>query len=224
MMDNKLLILYPRDATTSFLNPILYHLFNHADERFIYLLTSSSNRDLRTELSKQIQEIDCNTVIYLGHGSSKSLGSIEQLESSDVFFLNANELSIFSNKNFICLSCNSNELLRKNYKDFNIEAIGFGDLPTGWPDITSVRQYNQDAYKGITDEIINEFNDSIVDIMKFSVTDYLNKKLSMNEVFNLLTLRINKKISTLYKSDSQKNMILNDIFLTMKQEMKYFTS
>ena len=167
--------------TTLFLYSIIEHLFNNVNNKYLHFLTASSNLELRNELFKLINDTDCNTILYLGHGSSKSLGSMHPEDTDQVFYFGANEFSIFSNKNVICLSCNSNELLNKHYKGLNIEAIGFGDLPTGWPDITSVRQYNQDAYKGITNEIINQFNESLAEIIKYSVTDFVNRKLSILE-------------------------------------------
>jgi hypothetical protein len=220
-MSNKILIVFPVDNTTSFLEAIIMHLYKVVHSSNIIVFKEESNLDLRNKLMKGFNEIDFNTILYLGHGNSDNLGSVSNEHNPNSFLLTKEDLQIFSNKNFISLSCNSNELIKKIKHHEDRESIGFGDLPTGWPDITSVRQYEQNAYSGITDEIINQFKDCIVSIMKYSLADYLNKGETIPQFYNSLVLRINKKISDFYKADYRRNMILNEILYSMKHEMRY---
>lgn len=220
-----MLILFPIDSTTVFLEEIIIYLYKKVHSSYFGLLKIEATPESRNNALTQIQNTSFDTILYLGHGTSNMLGTMNNLvEHQGEVFLRVEDFKIFQGKKLLLLSCNSGQLLFKTRKYGYKEGIGFGDLPTDWHDISSAREFDMNAYKGITDDTIKDFKNCIVDIIKWCIIDCLNKKLHFKDLYNLIILRINKQITSFFKEDARNFGVLNDILYTMKKDIYYLNN
>ncbi|WP_157816229.1 hypothetical protein [Spirosoma pollinicola] len=121
---------------------------------------------------------DGEVILFLGHGSSNCLYGSPHPSNEKSEFLSKDKLSILNNKNFFCLSCNSYEFIKRNKKFTTIiNAVGFGDLPTDWVEIVNAREFDNNAYPGITADIVAEFSSILVELHKLTFRDYFHRNL-----------------------------------------------
>ena len=218
-MNKKILILFPKDATTDFLDEIVDYLSKNVNPALFAVVRVEGTDQSHKIALKQITDPVYGVVIFLGHGTSSALyGAVEAKYKNETFITSKN-FQVFKKKSIILVSCESKSLLKKQKAVGIIEAIGFGDLPTDWKDISSARESDINAYKGLTPDLTSLFRIALVEILKYSLADFINRGLSITQLYELLLLRTNKRIVKYYLVDRIAMTPVSDTLLRMKQEL-----
>jgi hypothetical protein len=213
------IIIHSIDETTEFLSSISKELiacFENSVKCF------KINSDLlNDDIYRYIESIEDNSIIlFLGHGGSSYLCRENRSK-----FVTKEHLKLFNGKSLFCLSCRSQEFLESNFKFNSIKnAIGFGDLPTDWNDISGARENDSNAYKDVNENIISEYRLILVELIVKSFTDFFKRSLDFEGIYNYFNLHLNKKISEVILRDKSQtdNRILSDLLYEIKLEMKKF--
>lgn len=202
------------DDTTDFLEGIYTYLKENteAEINLIRLIT----REDHSAFFEFIHKIDDNELIlFLGHGTSHGLsGARTNIYETDAF-ITERQLNVFKNKKVILLSCRSDQYLNTYFKDCGLKsAIGFPNLITDFQEIEE--HDNPKRVEDITKEDVELFKNAIIDIVKYSLGDYININLTIFHLFNRIKLRINKRIIKFYIETSNKGKLplgkmLNDM-------------
>lgn len=222
--NSKTLILFPKDSTTDFLEEVVVHLFQTVHSALFSLMRIEPSDESHQYSLEQIQNSVHDTILFLGHGTSDSLSGACEGKYRKEKFITTKDFGVFNGKRLILVSCDSCTLIRKGKAYGFKEAIGFGDLPTDWNDIHSAREADINAYKGFTEQTIESFRNCLVEIVKYSIPDFLNNNLTLSEFYNLIFLRINKRIARHYIANRKINLPLSDTLLRMKQETLYINN
>jgi hypothetical protein len=192
MMANKIIIIYPIDPTTDFLNQVVKSVQESFPEN-TYLIRPGLNFDLTflpDEIAKMYTSKDL--IIFLGHGNSSYLFGSTDKEGKKTRLLERNDIyRIFENKNLILFSCYSNELLRKPNQIR--EYIGFGNMPTDWNEIIAERDLVDLNYlKGLSENSLNGFKSFLVQMMCTALKKTFKNPNYMREIYLELRLELNK--------------------------------
>lgn len=225
-MKNDILLIYPQDVTTDFLQGIPDFLFKrHGEHRFVHHRIGMSETDTQSCISGIEQAANDTFIIFLGHGSSLGFMGARGEESGPELLIEQANSHILQEKSIFCLSCRSSEFLEKQ----QLKGIGFGDLTTEWAEVISRREYNEvGAYchpKGnIRKEDIEYANTILVDVVRHSLHDAITHQLSLQDLHLRLKLRFNRAIFNLVKDNtpSQVRWAAN-LLLEAKTEMKHFS-
>lgn len=218
MNNGPMLVIFPKDPTTDFLQDIVVYLTAEVTSRRISVLRIEPSDESHRYSLEQIEASGCASIVFLGHGSSTSLSGAMSNTYRCEKFISLKNINVFKGKKLVLLSCNSESLIKSAKLSGYDEAIGFGDLPTDWNDVQAAREYDVNAYRGFSQEIIEKFRYSLVEIIKFSLADFLNDGLTFKDLRNLMFLRLNKRIAKYYVSNREFNLPLSDALLKMKQE------
>lgn len=217
----KNLILLPHDPTTTFLEEIVSYIYQTVHVSLFDFVKIEPNDDAHKVAIDSIKKSNYETIIFFGHGTSVSLhGATDGQYKNDKFITSSNS-EIFKGKKVIFVSCESSNLIKRIKKVGYTEAIGFGDLPTDWNDVQAARELDPKAYKGFSEGNIELFKKSLVEIIKFSLSEFLTNNKSMTELYHLLQLRINKRIVKFYLEKRIINQPLTDSLFNMKQELSF---
>lgn len=214
--------IYPSDETTKFLLEIPNKISARFGHQSVQNITVLPNDESYSNCLDEIAKIPSNSVvIFMGHGQEDKLWGAE----SDGFvkkpFILKNQAKVFSNKHLLCLSCNSNDYIKGTFSFSKIiSSIGFGSLPT---DMTEVENSKKLKELGINDNVINKYKEILVELVSESLCDMLEKTLTFAELSNILTLRLNKKISEVVLKDKHNAdmKILSDLLFQMRTEMVF---
>lgn len=216
--NRKTLILFPKDSTTNFLEEIVAYIHQTVQPSMFSFIRIEPSDESHKNSIEEIQNPIYDTILFLGHGTSFSLYGSREGEYRNERFITIKDFGVFKSKKIILVSCDSHTIIKKAKANGFEEAIGFGDLPTDWNDIQSAREIDINAYKGFNEKVIESFRNSLVDIVKYSISDYLNNNLSLIQCYKLIFLRINKRIAKYYCADRENNLPLSYALLRMKQE------
>lgn len=214
-MNKKIHILYPKDETTDFLEGVFSNCF---EKIIVYRFISRENYDDFFEIIRNIPNDDL--IIFLGHGSSSLLSGTITREFEYKVFISEYQLKIFENKTIILVSCRSNQYLQKFFKESRIKrAIGFPNLITELEEIEN--HDNEEIIDIISDIDIENFRNDLVYFLSKTLEDFINYDLNLKQFFNILKLRINKKIIFHLNKDSSSSVyitMLNDLL----KDLEYF--
>lgn len=214
MNNKKIHIIHPKDKSTDFLNSITEYIKNNTSVE-INLLRLHTKEE-HSQFFELIHSINNDELIlFFGHGTSSCLSGAMTNEFEAPEFITEKQLKIFENKNVMILSCRSNQYLKSYFKDCNLNsAIGFPNLITEHSEIE--HHDDPERFGDISLEDIELFKTAIVEIVMFSLEDYIQNNLSFQQFFNRLKLRINKRIINLYNKVPNKGKLplgkmLNDM-------------
>lgn len=212
MSKKRLHIIHPEDSTTDFLNLITEYIRELAEINLIRLKTKADHFNF----FELIHSIDKNELIlFFGHGTSTGLSGAVTKDYENQEFITEKQLKIFSEKNIMILSCRSNQYLKSYFKECDIKsAIGFPNLITDHGEIE--HHDDPERLNDVSVEHIELFKNVIIDVVKFSLEDYVTENLSMIQFYNRIKLRINKRIMKLYNEIPDKGKLplgkmLNDM-------------
>lgn len=196
MNNKKIHIIHPKDESTDFLNSITEYIKSKTSVEINLLrLETKEEHSVFFELVHSINNDEL--ILFFGHGTSSCLsGAITNVFEAPEFITEM-QLKIFENKNVLILSCRSNQYLKSYFKECNLNsAIGFPNLITEYSEI----EHHDEAerFDDISLEDIELFKTAIVEIVMFSLEDFIINDLSFHQFFNRLKLRINKRIIKLY--------------------------
>lgn len=221
MNNKKINIIHPKDDTTDFLEEIYSYIkINTGVE--INLLRLESKED-HVEFFKLIHLFpNDELVLFLGHGTSTCLSGASTKEYELIEFISEKQLKVFEEKKVILLACRSDQYLKVFFENCNIKsAIGFPNLIT---DLNEVEYYhNSERLSNIIQGDIDIFKIAIVDVIKYSLEDFINNNLSFYQLFNRIKLRINKRVVKFYNTTPNKGKLpLGEMLNDMAIGLDYF--
>ncbi|MDQ3192757.1 MAG: hypothetical protein M3Q58_14275 [Bacteroidota bacterium] len=206
-MNNALLhVIFPKDGTTDFLEEIIDYLKNQTKA----IITVHRINDLEQQLDFKSNIGDFipinSNVLFIGHGTSSSLrGPVVPLNSFGPFF-SESELSLFKTHRIILLTCRSSDYLKKYGKESGLKAgIGFPNLITDYYEII----YPEDPHRvtGLAESEIILFRNVLVDIVKFSLEEFINGNLSFFQLYKRIKLRSQKALIKFYNRNHDKGKL-----------------
>lgn len=226
-MKNDVLLIYPQDETTNFLQGIPDFLFErHGVGRFFYHRIGFSANEHRSCINLIEGFSENALVIFLGHGRSDALlGAYDGIYDERFDFVTRGNLYVFKSKKVFFLSCRSSELLHNQ----GIDGIGFGHI------LSSPNELNEDDIRkqylylfsehGVPDSFaIEQFKERLVSIVCASLHAHISQNLTFQELYFNIKLRLNKAISTLIQENepsSIRNLV--NLLLKAKTEMRLFS-
>ncbi|WP_157816228.1 hypothetical protein [Spirosoma pollinicola] len=94
-------------------------------------------------------------------------------------------------------------------------------MPTDWVEIVNAREFDNNAYPGITADIVAEFSSILVELHKLTFRDYFHRNLSFKQLFSHFELHLNKEISKIILRDNTSihNRKLADLLYLVKCEL-----
>lgn len=217
MKMNKLVCVFPKDKTTSFLAEI-YDFLKTQDNTVCYHLDTNDDIVQTQKVKDELEKLDDDSFfIFLGHGASHTVyGSPNKdIKTS---FLTKDEIEKFECK--VCsISCRSAELLDKKST-----SIGFGNIPTDYDiDVLATREHDVNYLRNIDKEDIEYFKSIFAEIILSTFKQWFSSKdLSMSKLNSLFRLFINKRICELLLNKEVKNYRdIAYILYDLKDELNY---
>jgi hypothetical protein len=214
MSNKKIHIIHPKDDSTDFLEGIYKDVCPLPEIETTILRIIS--QDEYFAFFKMIPTLPNNElVLFLGHGTSTALSGPRTRDFEIETLIGQSELKIFDHKNVVLLSCRSNQFLKSFFKERNLRsAIGFPNLITDFAEVE--HHDNPERLQNITQEDIELFKTNLVEIIKYSLEDYVNNELNIFQFYNRIKLRINKRVIKLYKENPKNGKLplgkmLNDM-------------
>ena len=181
-----ILIVHALDETTQFLLP-----FKEEFPEFYWEVKADSN--IQHTLNEISQKSENSIIVFLGHGHSTGLYAPNDKDNIIINKDIANE--IFTNKNILLLSCNSNQFIEKleTYKHI----IGFGDILSSIEEVRIRSEY--EANTCISDEDIKWFNNTYIQSIIKTLRHLLKAKIEFSEVSKYIEFYINKEINIILR-------------------------
>lgn len=204
-MNNTIHIIHPKDRSTDFLHEISEYLLKLKPSNIkIYRI---DNRENHAEIFTVVPNLPpTDFIVFLGHGTSTALSGAITNSYDNQEFICENQLKIFKGKEILLLACRSNQYLKKYHKDSNLRtSIGFPNMITDHEEIDF--HDDQNRISDITPEDIEKFRGILVDVIKYSLEDYIHNNLSVSQLYNRIKLRLNKKVISIYLTDSTTNKL-----------------
>lgn len=214
---HEVVVVYPKDKTTLFLQPLIDIL------KKIYpnvKISSPAPNTYGTDISDET-----DLIIFLGHGSPSQLcGSVDENDKKSTF-LNINNGSLqLDGIAVILFSCNSNDYLNKVRANSEINYfLTFGDMPTDWEHINHNRKFNKSFLESFKDEHLEYYKSAIVESFGNGLKNgfYTN---SLVGVIKGLILIINKKINEILLSTSwskEEKFQMIGLLNSFKKDIRY---
>ncbi|MBW7941595.1 MAG: hypothetical protein H3C64_04170 [Candidatus Kuenenia stuttgartiensis] len=206
MRNNSIHFIHPVDDTTNFLSEILYYLQENT-EVDITLFRLKEPEDHTNVLKSIEQTSDATTIVFMGHGMSSALSGATVGTYSYGNFISEHALNVFKGKKVMLLTCRSNEYLKNYGRESRISAgIGFPNLVTDSYE-TLYPEENADRINGIIESDIAQFRILLVNIVKFSLRDFILRDLSFHQLFTRLKLRSQKALLEYYRMNPKRGLI-----------------
>lgn len=209
-------IIFPADPSTDFLKTILKKIKKDLPNKEVNIITVEGSEASYIEAKEKIKNIpDEAFVLFLGHGTSKSLygGCTPEYPKEDL--LVTNDMYYFKGKELFLLSCFSSDLLRSSRKIRGFSnSIGFGALPS---DMHEANSSNKISKLGLSHEDISEYCLFIAHCIPDVITHYFKNNYEFEHIEKYLTLLMNKEINK--QILEKKNKPLANLIFHMKQEI-----
>lgn len=209
---NRILCIFPKDATTEFLRPVYNAICALPNVRGLELDTINDD-DFLESLSSSL--LDADIVIFLGHGSSSCLYGTNLNPLIDVGMGNIEELR---GKSMIIFACKSADFIKKYHFQ---ESIGFGFIPTSLDDARDGVLHNMNLKK-LDPEGLEMFRQSIIRIWQSTLKELSFEQFELiPDIFSFYT---NCEIveTLIHHKDYPYYRIVADMLYYLKDDMKYF--
>ncbi|MGX7668874.1 hypothetical protein [Flavobacterium pedocola] len=223
MNNKKIVIIHPKDETTDFLEEITSYLLENTVVEIVILRLAT--KDDHLSFFETVQTFKENELIlFLGHGTSTGLSGCSTNECEQQVFIAEKQLKVFENKNLILLSCRSNQYLKSYFKDCKLKsAIGFPNLITDFEEV--IHHDDPSRLEDITEDDVEAFKIALVEIVKFSLVDFVNSDLTVFQIFNRIKLRLNRKIVNLYQRNVTNDKTpLGKMLHDIANDLNYFNN
>ncbi|MDI3325394.1 hypothetical protein QKW35_13510 [Pontibacterium granulatum] len=209
-------IIFPVDPSTSFLSSAIDVIKEGIGDISINVITIEASDEAYRRAKAEVQEIpDGAFVLFMGHGTSKSLygGCSKDFKRKD--FLVTNDLHFFKGKDLFLLSCHSSSLLYSSRKQRNhSNALGFGALPS---DMDEANSNNKLASLGLSNEDIAAYREFLATCIPSAIVHYFQNGYKFEFIEQYLIYLLNKEINRLVLED--KNRPLAGLIFSMRTEI-----
>ena len=200
MSEMKLHIIFPKDSSTDFLQEIVHYLEDNSTTVPIKVHRLKTSEEHSYVIDNAQTEFAQNsTILFLGHGMSSAIsGASTQDYIHPRALIQESELAIFQERNLVLLSCRSDEYIRKYAWEAKLKcAIGFPNLVTDEYDRYGSEE---DWVKKVSIDDIDLYRGVIVDVLKYSLEDYIENGLSLFQLYKRIRLRAQRKFMLYCKS------------------------
>jgi hypothetical protein len=206
MDSHKIHVVFPKDETTDFLQNIIDHVIDNteADVYVHRLETPDDHRDFFATAQTAIPV--SATVLYMGHGMSSALSGASTPEHSYGAYIKEGQLSLFKQRKTILLTCRSNEYLANYFGETNLKAaIGFPNLITDEYELYYPEE--SERVSGVTSTEIKAFRQHLLNIMKYSLEDFINSNLSFYQLYTRIKIRNQRSLINFYTDNPNKGIL-----------------
>ncbi|RIJ48700.1 hypothetical protein D1614_09205 [Maribellus luteus] len=222
-MSKLLHIIHPKDNSTDFLEEIHTYLSEKYEERIH--VSRLHTREDHNYIFKQMRQMPTDTLyLFFGHGTSTCLSGAITRDFEYPQYISDEQLQVFEGKNVVLLSCRSDQYLQKYFKQCNLKsAIGFPNMITD--DIETEYPEPESFEEKVTSEDILAYRKILVDVMKYSLDDYLKGNFSSSQLIDRMRLRINRKLINFYKENPNKGHLPFGMMLSeLANDVSYFSN
>lgn len=205
---SKILCIFPKDSTTEFLEPLFEELCKKYDATPL-LGDPQDDDDYLDKLAELAEQSD--TIIFLGHGSSRVLYGVNFNE-----LIHDCNVDILQDKNLVLFACNSVGFIKK-YK--LTHALGFGIVPTSHYDAENGKLHSL-PLKNLTILDIGHIQKAIVRIWSRTLVEA--DILDVSSFYKVFSYYTNVEIVECLKKREQQNFrLIADILYYLKTDMDY---
>lgn len=217
-MNPKVLIIHPWDSSTKFLESIISFLKKNG---FPIKIFRPNNKTSNVEAEVEASYKEGDLLVFLGHGSSRSLfGSANEQQEKVILFNLDQAARFFPNKKSILLACRSAELLVS--ANLSGGYIGFGDLPTSIDEVLGTREQSDPYYlRGLEKATLAEFRQVLIDMM-ITAFKFSNDSYSVRTFYLAIRYSLNRALTRIATSKTiplQQRELLFQIIQETKNEM-----
>lgn len=209
---NNVLCIFPKDCTTEFLSPVYETIVS------TYFATGllgdpTVDDDYLEKLCLEASQAD--SIIFIGHGSSRALYGIN---FNEIICEGNGNIDIFSGKRIILFSCKSIDFI-KHFKLNN--AIGFGLVPTSLIDTQSGKNFHNLSIGDLSVEDLAFIQECIVRIWQNSLKE--SDLFDVHKFYNAFSFYTNSEIvNCLLNHKSTPNYrLIADVLYYLKEDMDY---
>ena len=215
------LVIYPKDKTTDFLMPVVTTIQSVEDINIEIIRTDQSEMAYKETIQKVKKTSTDIPILFLGHGHSRMLygGLIKNYAKVPLITISDN-MDLLEGRTLILLACRSAEFINEIKQELRY-GIGFGDLPTDMDDIIGTREFEPNAYKGVTDETIEKYREILVNSFASSIKSALRTENLIHSIQLGFRLRINKAISNILLGSRADKTILGYLLYDLKKELMF---
>lgn len=208
---NKILCIYPKDATTEFLRPVYNDICALPNVKGLELDTINDD-DFLDHLSSAL--LGSNIVIFLGHGSSTCLYGTNLNPLVDDGMGNIEELR---GKSMIIFACKSAEFIKRYHFP---KSLGFGFIPTSLDDARDGVLHNMNL-RELDSVGLEMFKKAIVRIWHRTLKEVTFEQ--MERIPDLFSFYTNHEIvnTLLHHKDYQYYRIVADMLYYLKDDMRF---
>lgn len=206
-----MIIIYPSDPTTKFLNIIV-----DKAQKTINCQIDRVKPDLYKNTLMLIETTSISkTVLFLGHGFSEGIyGGCYVADGRLVLLRKDKGEVLFKNRKVILFCCRSSEFI-SSFKDIFEVAIGFGDIKTTKEDLITAN----DKKKYRANDSIKIFRENLVDLFAKAFVESCQMNYTFLQYYNSIKLRINKQICRFSLSNDLNERLAGELMFELKKEM-----
>lgn len=238
MSEKQILIIHPKDKTTSFLDKIKNHLIDSFKDDVHHFNIQPNQKSHNECLERITSHTGSGLIIFLGHGrTDKLFGSKGELFDSAEFvsleakmespeeyynndnFISKENASVFSGKKVFCLACNSNNKIAKYAIENGAKTfLGFGDIPT------SKEEFQDDGMTNVSNDIVKAMKTELIYIIKKSLEYSISNSYNFEQLQNIIHFLINQRISEylITRKDYKERYLLTDYLYQLKKDLTVF--
>lgn len=232
-----IIAIYPTDKqeSTKFLNRINTYLKRRLNDNWLCIKLNFTDEE-HLSCIEFISRSKDKFILFMGHGrSDKLFGSCAKecndfissgaMQDNELFYKNENFINVenikaFEGKILFSFSCNSNRnennsLGRNAIKNGVKSFVGFGDIPTDYIDISSIKKHMRPSYEIFPKRAIAIYKGIIIKIIKQCLFVSINNNYSIQDLVDLIKIQTNKEIQNLILSKNknrQKKIIIDKLF------------
>lgn len=233
MNEKPILIVHPKDRTTSFLDKIKNHLIKAFPDQIHHFNIYPNDKSHDSCLKRIAIHPENGIIIFLGHGRTDKLygskgdlfGNIDFVspeaidENRDAYyyndnFINEKNVGIFSGKKVFCLACNSNDKIAQFALDKGAKSfLGFGDIPT------SIGEF-EEKEEAVTDDIVIKMKTELNYIIKTSLVLSIAKGHTFEGLLNLIQFIATQRLTDVLVTQKQfkERLLLADYLYFLKRD------
>ncbi len=216
----KILVIYPSDTSTDFLQAIVTNLTKHIQ---IQVEKPDATIISHKNCIEKIRTTDAKLILYMGHGQSDKLLGANSSDSDAEYqvyrekgFINKDNIAIFADKSVISLSCNSNEKMGKMAIVAGAKVfVGFGYIPTDW--IVEAEEVSH-----LEPDDVEKFNTLLVKVVSNAISYAIHNHFTFQQFEKVFKIIVNKQIVETVASGVAHNSWLVQSLYNLKDEIKIF--
>lgn len=207
---SNILCIYPKDQTTSFLEPVYDQLCQQLGA--VGLKGDPTEDDDYLERLANLAH-EAETIVFLGHGSS---GVLYGINFNQLICAENGNINLLRHKHLIIFACHSSDFIKRQGLT---NALGFGEIPTSDYDVANGKLHDL-PIKDLKNSDVNYIKAAIVRIWKNSLAEVdLTEHNRFHHAFSYHTVK--EIVKCLVKRESNNSRLIADVLYYLKMDMDY---